>query len=360
MRFISSLTLWWLQCLPKPSKWPAFIIILLTGLFILSYSTYNLWRERISQQVRATVNLNTKVISGNTSAVKSSESILWQDPGPFHVAYPGNYTFTMDHTEACQNTIPFLILMVPMRPDDIVARDVIRKTWGNKTRIHGRLVRTLFLVGLPGGEDAARQQELLRMESRLRHDLVQSSFRDSYRNLTIKTMVMLEWLARRCPAASYVMKVDSDMFLNVPNLVKLLLDPTTPRQNYMTGLVWWHSPVLRNPSNKFFMPREVIGESEYPPYPLGMAYVMSLDLPKKILSVAPQIKPIFIEDAYLGMCLKRLNIAPTDPPDKSMFRVNPWIALSRCSLSKVIAVTTTGTQQLMTYWEENNKPEPPC
>ncbi|KAM6972416.1 LOW QUALITY PROTEIN: beta-1,3-galactosyltransferase 2-like [Aplochiton taeniatus] len=276
----------------------------------------------------------------------------------FFLKQQGNYTFIMDDTEACRNTVPFLVLMVPVRPNDLVGRDAIRRTWGNGTLIHGRLVRTLFLVGRPGEEETERQQELLRLESSFYRDLVQSSFLDSYRNLTIKTMVMLEWLAWRCPNASYVMKIDSDVFLNVPNLVRLLSDPATPRQNYMTGLVWWHSPVLRSPRNKFFLPEAVIAESEYPPYPLGMAYAMSLDLPKKILSVSSQIKPI-IEDAYLGMCLKRLS-SPTDPPDRGMFRVNPFFALSRCSLSKVIAVTTTGTRQLMTYWKEHNKPPPPC
>ncbi|XP_041641774.1 beta-1,3-galactosyltransferase 2-like [Cheilinus undulatus] len=296
------------------------------------------------------------------NSVKKSET--WEppfvDPGPYHVAYPRNYKFIMDDTRTCRHTTPFLVLMVPVAPGNTAARDTIRRTWGNEKLVLGQLVETLFIVGLPGGADAEQTQEKLEQENQQHHDLIQSDFQDSYRNLTIKTMMMLEWLSAHCVKASYVLKIDSDMLLHVQNLVKLLLDPNTPKQNYMSGLVWWHSPVLRDRSNKFYMPREVIAEPEYPPYPLGMAYVISLDLPGKILEVSPHIKPLYIEDVYLGMCLKRLGISPTDPPEKTMFVVDPVHPLSSCSLSKVIAVTTKSVSQMMSYWERSRQPDAKC
>ncbi|MEQ2186228.1 hypothetical protein GOODEAATRI_026501 [Goodea atripinnis] len=234
----------------------------------------------------------------------------WEDPGPYHVAYPRTYRFIMDDTPTCKTSHPFLILMIPVAPADVAARDTIRRTWGSEKLVLGQLVETIFIVGLPGGNNANQQQERLRQENEQYHDIIQSNFQDGYRNLTIKTMVMLEWLVRHC-----------------------------------------NTPVLRNPFNRFYMPRYVVPEPEYPPYPLGMAYIMSLDLPKKILTVSPQIKPIYIEDAYLGMCLKRLGISPTDPPDKQMFQVNPWHPLSSCDLSKVIAMTTTHISQIQMYWQ---------
>uniref|UniRef100_A0A3Q0S1D3 Hexosyltransferase n=1 Tax=Amphilophus citrinellus TaxID=61819 RepID=A0A3Q0S1D3_AMPCI len=281
----------------------------------------------------------------------SSAEQHWEDPGPYHVAYPRNYRFIMDDTPTCRTTTPFLILVVPVAPSDVEKRNIIRQAWGNEKLVLGQQVETVFILGLPRGKEARQQQEKLQQENQQHHDLIQNNFLDSYHNLTIKTMVMLEWLAAHCGEASFVMKIDSDVFLHVPNLVKLLLDPSTANQNYITGLVWWHGPVLRNPFIKFYMPRSVIAESEYPPYPLGLAYVMSLDLPGKILGVSPQVKPIYIEDAYLGMCLKRLGISPTDPPERTMFLINPTHPLSSCSLSKVIASTTTGISQMKSYWE---------
>ncbi|CAL8270563.1 unnamed protein product [Gadus morhua 'NCC'] len=66
-----------------------------------------------------------------------------------------------------------------------------------------------------------------------------------------------------------------------------------------------------------------MAKPEYPPYPLGMGYVLSLDLPGKLLQASAHIRPIYIEDVYLGMCLKHLGITPTNPPDESMFIINP-------------------------------------
>lgn len=295
--------------------------------------------------------LSSNKVVRNIPYQPASAEPRWEDPGPYHVAYPRNYKFIMDDTPTCRTTTPFLILMVPVAPGNVATRDAIRQTWGNEKLVLGQQVETVFIVGLPGGSDAKHQQEKLQQENQQYHDLIQSNFQDSYYNLTIKTMVMLEWLAAHCTKASFVLKIDSDVILNVPNLVKLLVDPSTAKQNYMTGLVWWHSPVLRNQFMKFYMPRSVIAESEYPPYPLGFAYVMSLDLPGKILGVSPQIKPIYIEDAYLGMCLKHLGVSPTDPPEETMFLVNPSHSLSSCSLSKVIASTTTSILQMNGYWE---------
>lgn len=283
----------------------------------------------------------------------------WQ-PGAHDIAYPRNYTFVIDDTPVCKSTRPFLLLVVPVAPSNRAARDAIRETWGSQKRVLGQRVETLFMLGLSGAADAGRQQEELWRESRQHRDLVQSDFLDSYRNLTIKTMMTLEWVASHCFHTSYVMKVDSDVFVQVGNLMKLLLDPSTAKENYMTGPVFWHNRVLRNPLSKFYMPRQVLPERFYPPYPLGMSYVMSMDLPAKFLKVSPQIKPVFIEDVYLGMCLQRLGLLPTDPPEKTLFLVNPWHPLSSCSLSRLIATTTKSTQQIVAYWQSSREAEAKC
>lgn len=280
-------------------------------------------------------------------------------PGPYHVAYPGNYAFVIDDVPACKETTPFLLLVVPVAPSNRASRDAIRKTWGGEKEVLGQSVETVFMLGLPRGASEAQQQEEIRRESQQYRDLIQSDFLDSYRNLTIKTMMTQEWVVAHCLGVSYVAKVDSDMFLHVENLVRLL-EPATARQDYMTGLVWWHSKVIRNPFNKFYMPSHVVPEPEYPPYPLGMFYVMSMDLPTKILGVSTQIQAVYIEDVYLGMCLKRLGIAPTDPPEDTMFQVDPRHPLSSCSLSKLVAATTQSMEQMVGYWRTSREAEAQC
>lgn len=320
----------------------AFILVTVTVMFFFIY--FN--AERQTDHRRGPVYRKSKLRPVPWEA--PSPAPHWEDPGPYHVAYPWNYKIIIDDTETCKNATPFLLLMVPVTPSNLQARSLIRRTWGREKMVLDKLVETVFVVGLSEGNGA--EQEMLKQESMQYHDLIQSNFQDSYRNLTIKTMIMLDWVTKYCSKASYILKIDSDVLLNVKNLVELLLSPNTPKQNYITGLVWWHSPVLRNPFTKFYLPRSVFPEPEFPPYPLGFAYVMSMDLPPKILNASLQIKPIFIEDAYLGMCLKRLGISPTNPPEDTMFLVDPQHLLSSCSLSKLIATTTTSVSQMNWYY----------
>ncbi|XP_026053896.1 beta-1,3-galactosyltransferase 1-like isoform X1 [Carassius auratus] len=268
-----------------------------------------------------------------------------------HVAHPSNYNFMLDEPDKCKQD-PFLVLMVPVAPHEVNARNAIRSTWGNESSVQGKAVLTLFLVGLTGGAEA---QQKLEEESRQHRDLVQSNFVDSYFNLTIKTMVIMDWLATRCPQAAYAMKVDSDMYIGLENLMSLLLSPNTPRQNYITGYLMWNRPVVRNKNSKWYVSEELYPESTYPTYLLGMAYLFSNDLPEKIVEASKEIKPFNIEDAYVGACLKHLGIAPSSPPDPSQFRAYLG-QYNREDFFRVITTILGSPQQLIDIWKDVKRP----
>lgn len=277
----------------------------------------------------------------------------------YHQAYPRNYHFIMDHTEACKSKTPFLVLMVPVAPDNVEARDAIRQTWGNKSVVQGEVVLTLFMLGSTGGSDREMVQEKLELENFQHQDLIQSDFLDTYDNLTIKTMVIMEWLATHCPTAAYAMKVDSDMFLNIDNLVIMLKKPDIPKQNYLTGLLMWNRPVVRSRDSKWYVSEEMYPETTYPTYTLGMGYVFSIDLPEKFVEASKEIKPFNIEDAYIGMCMKKLGLSLSSPPDPSQFK-SYVSGYNRCEFSKVITYILGNSEELVKYWTDLKKPEPPC
>ncbi|KAM3864659.1 beta-1,3-galactosyltransferase 2-like [Diretmus argenteus] len=291
----------------------------------------------------------------------SSNSLSWWEsfPRQYHLAYPRNYHFIMDDTVACQSSIPFLVLMVPVAPYNLAARDAIRKTWANRTLVQGEVVQTLFLLGLPGGADARQQQEKLRQENLKYRDLIQSDFMDTYLNLTIKTMVIMDWLATRCPTAAYAMKIDSDMFLNIDNLVIMLQKPGIPKLNYLTGMLMWNRPVIRDRGSKWYVPEEMYPDPLYPTYTLGMGYLFSNDLPSRFVEISKLIKPFNIEDAYIGMCMKLLGLQPSSPPNPSQFKAYNT-AYNRCEYSQIITYILGSSEQLINYWTDLKKPGPPC
>ncbi|XP_050950395.1 beta-1,3-galactosyltransferase 1-like [Labeo rohita] len=266
----------------------------------------------------------------------------------YHIDHPSNYHFMLDEPDKCSQWDPFLILMVPVAPHQLDARNAIRSTWGNESSVQGKAVLTLFMVGLTRGPEAQQQLE---EESQQHRDLVQSNFVDSYFNLTIKTMMIMDWLVTRCSQASYAMKVDSDVYINVENLMTLLLAPNTPRENYITGHLMRDRPVVRNKNSKWYVSEELYPEPKYPTYPLGMGYVFSNDLPEKIVEASKKVKGFNNEDAYMGACLKWLGIAPSSPPDPSQFRVYMG-QYKRENFLRVITTLLGSPQQLIDIWKD--------
>ncbi|NXH50422.1 B3GT5 galactosyltransferase, partial [Dicaeum eximium] len=94
---------------------------------------------------------------------------------------------------------------------------------------------------------------VLQEEDELHGDLLQQDFLDTYNNLTLKTLMGLEWVSRFCPNASYVMKADSDVFLNLEYLAGLL---RPLRTGLLMGHVYRRTGPLRNRAYKWFVPRE--------------------------------------------------------------------------------------------------------
>uniref|UniRef100_A0A3B4AZI8 Hexosyltransferase n=1 Tax=Periophthalmus magnuspinnatus TaxID=409849 RepID=A0A3B4AZI8_9GOBI len=274
----------------------------------------------------------------------------------FHQAYAPNYHFIMDNSDACKNT-PFLVLMVPVASINIDARNAIRQTWGKESQVQGERVLTLFMLGLARGLGGNGQS--LQQENDQHHDLIQSDFVDSYLNLTIKTMVIMHWLSTYCINATFAMKIDSDMFLNIDNLVDMLKKPEIPRMNYLTGMLMWNRPVVRSKNSKWYVPEEMYHEPTYPTYCLGMGYIFSNDLPMKFLEVSKTIKPFNIEDAYIGMCMKKLGLSPTAPPQPWQFQAYNH-KYERCQFSKVITYILGSSKELVEFWTDLKKTGPPC
>lgn len=275
----------------------------------------------------------------------------------YYVEYPHKYNFIINEPQLCAEERPFVVLVVPVAPRNRAHRDIIRSTWGSESKVLGKVVRRFFLLGRQTGEAAQQLQGQLLQESEEHRDVIQSDFLDSYNNLTIKTMVMLEWLDTFCSGVSYAMKVDSDIFLNLANLIRMLV--RAPRTSYLSGLVVGSAPVLRDPSSKWYLPHEVYPPPTYPRYALGLAYVLSLDLSKKLLQASKHVQALYIEDVYLGMCMEYLGLSPTDPPDWYYFHNSP-VEYSRCAYSQLVATTVSEHMDWLWIWKDFKQPATDC
>ncbi|MCI4377817.1 hypothetical protein PGIGA_G00208010 [Pangasianodon gigas] len=287
-------------------------------------------------------------VGSNRSLAKeeNAESILKVEP----------YKYVINEPDKCRKNNTFLVLLIPVEPHNSEARNAIRNTWGNESVAEG-IVR-LFLLGVknttrdPGMRD--RQQRSLMAESQQHRDMIQQDYIDSYYNLTIKTLMGMHWVSRYCPTAKYVMKADSDMFVNTEYLIQKLLKSNIPREMYFTGYLMRGYKPNRNKDSKWYMPPELYPSGSYPTFCSGTGYVFSGDMAKRIYTTSLSIRRLHLEDVYVGLCLSKLNIEPMLPPNEFLF--NHWkVSYSSCKYSQLITSHEFRPSELIKYWQHLQK-----
>lgn len=286
---------------------------------------------------------------GETSALPSPLPV--ED---YRIISPGSYRLLIDQPHACRDRSPALVLLVPVAPRDAAARRAVRSSWGST----GLDTLTLFFTGVLVGED---QGSFLQEESGHHADIIQMDFVDSYQNLTIKTLMMMNWVATHCPNASYVMKVDADIFVNVFYLLQLLR--SSPKTGFITGSVIWDGKPRRNPDSKWYLSEEQFPEDHFPPYVSGAGYVFSTDLAHKISWASRFVRSIPMEDVYVGLCLRVLGVQPVYSRSllglRNLFEIRT-LEYDRCSFARRVIVNGFKPSELQEIWRDFSRGHSSC
>lgn len=271
----------------------------------------------------------------------------------YRLISPQTYRYILNQPAACRARSPFLLLLVPVGPQEAAARETIRKTWGAPSQD----TLTLFYMGQTEIGDVSSIQD----ESRKHGDIIQMDFRDSYHNLTIKTVMMMNWVATHCPTASYVMKVDADIFVNVFYLLDWL--KSCPHQGFITGSVIRDGRPRRDSNSKWYISEEQYPEDRFPPYVSGAGYVLSADLATRISWASRFVRAIPLEDVYVGLCLHVLGVQPAYSLGllgfRNLFEVRN-LEYNRCSFSKLIIVNGFKPSQLQRAWQDFSEGRTSC
>uniref|UniRef100_A0A8C5LWR4 Hexosyltransferase n=1 Tax=Leptobrachium leishanense TaxID=445787 RepID=A0A8C5LWR4_9ANUR len=268
---------------------------------------------------------------------------------PMVPPYPYPYEFIINQEDKCSGRNPFLVVLVISRIQEVAARNTIRNTWGNASNYDSADIVIVFLVGLSPIKSHEAQQTL-EEEGMSFKDIIQQNFLDTYQNLTLKTVMGMEWVAKFCTSASYVMKIDSDVFLNVEYLVHQILRPDLPvRHNYFLGQVYIGARPQRDKMDKWYVPLDVYPNETYPPYCDGSGYVFSADMAKKIYDIAQVVRLITFEDVSVGLCLKELHIVPKEYPGDAYRRLEQY---NRCTIKTRVGVHMEGNYNFTKMWRE--------
>ena len=215
-------------------------------------------------------------------------------------------------TSVCPPNSLLLLILVSTNVGNFDRRQLIRKTWGADFSIETKW-KTVFLLGKNNND---KEMINATKESRAYGDIVQGDYQEHFWNMSYKVAMGFEWAVKYCNFY-YLLKADDDVFVNTLGLMNFLTKYTIPMRRLYTGNIMVGSVVLRN--GRYAVSPEEYNETIYKPYCSGGGYILSRDVVEKFLSYFDVLKPLKIDDAYMGILANRAGVKVTHNKEFRMY-----------------------------------------
>lgn len=179
----------------------------------------------------------------------------------------------LKNTCVCKNVSLLAIIVVSSSPYNYNKRQAIRNTWGQD----GDFYKFVFLFG---ETDDVIYEEVIKVEYEKFKDIVQGNFLDTYKNLTYKHVMGLQWATQYCSNVKFVLKIDDDVFVNVEEL-KVLLEKLSSNvdKELIACKLNDELTVKRNKYSKWYVSRDEYQGDKYSQYCSGkMTFVLELKI----------------------------------------------------------------------------------
>ena len=224
---------------------------------------------------------------------------------------PHNYKYIINNENKCSGKNISVMFMIISAPENEKIRQLARDTWISITSYAGLTISHVFLLG--NRPDSPNDQ--IRKENDLYHDIVQEDFIDSYRNLTVKSIMALKWATTYCKNAKLIFKMDDDTLVNTFLLLKLLKE----KQFLKSKSILCNSPryvaddlipvrdLKKKRNNKWILTRDEYPENCFPTYCAGSGYAMNQQIASKLYQAALNTRMLTIEDVYVTGILPALS-----------------------------------------------------
>jgi len=221
---------------------------------------------------------------------------------------PHPFNFVINPSSVCSSDI-FLLIYVHSAPGHFKQRMAIRETWGNVGNFPDIVVKVVFLLGIIPTDEGRSVQEALLLEADAYGDIVQEDFVDSYRNLTYKGIMGLKWVSTYCRHATFLLKSDDDIFINIFSLVthlqRLSSQRNKPVSELLLCLVWYRMKVMRDPRSKWYLSPKEFPSDVFPTYCSGSAFIMTPDVASAMFNASFQVPFFWVDDFYVTGLLAR-------------------------------------------------------
>nr|XP_040142763.1 beta-1,3-galactosyltransferase 9 [Ictidomys tridecemlineatus] len=283
--------------------------------------------------------VDMKVLEIKEKARKLNMEPLRSNPSKYYV---------LSQSDICKGKNIFLLSLIFSSPGNGTRRELIRKTWGNVSSVQGHPILTLFALGMPVTVTTQREID---KESHKNNDIIEGIFLDSFENQTLKIITMTQWAVTFCSNALFILKVDEEMFVNLPSLVDYLLNLKEHLENIYVGKVVHQDTPNRDPGSQNFVPLSEYSQKYYPDYCSSEAFVMSQDVARMIYVVFKEVPIMVPADVFVGICAKIVGLIPIH---SSRFSGKGHIRYNRCCYKFIFTSSDTKDAEISLAWMEIN------
>ncbi|KAL0268796.1 UNVERIFIED_CONTAM: hypothetical protein PYX00_010611 [Menopon gallinae] len=238
--------------------------------------------------------------------------------------------FTLPNIELCPDFGRWLqvVIVITSAPKHAEARSAIRQTWG-----HYQLRKDVAIAFIVGRSPDVKES-VIREENDLYGDIILANFVDSYNNLTLKTVSILEWVDNYCGQAKFVLKTDDDMFINIPKLLQFIGNHLKDKRKIFGKLAKKWKPI-RKKTSKYYVSVKQYRNSLFPDFTTGPAYLMTSDVIHDLYMTALEKTYLKLEDVYTtGIVAQEEKIQRVHVNEF----FNRRITLSPCNVQKGISI----------------------
>lgn len=134
--------------------------------------------------------------------------------------------------------IPSFVIIIHSNPYQEDYRNSMRSTWSQSDP------RALVYFAL-GAVNTTKKQIEIENENKIYNDIIQGNFYDSYRNLTYKHTMVLKWFKYNANGIKYLVKLDDDVYANVPGISKYLSELPEENELFLAAPVINPHPMVR-------------------------------------------------------------------------------------------------------------------
>ncbi|ERL86254.1 hypothetical protein D910_03664 [Dendroctonus ponderosae] len=253
------------------------------------YERIFLWVVLFQIAVTATVYL----ISTKTRKYRPVKPAQLYPSGETRLLDFTDFHYTINKPTKCGSANLLLLVLVSSAPENTEYRNAIRQSWGR----NNKEIKLLFTLGKT---DDIKQTSLDNEDAKY-GDIIQGNFIDSYKNLTYKSVMALNYAVNNCPQAKFIMKCDDDVFVNM-SLLKEFLKAHTHANSTLFCNVNENMLPVRDPNStygKWYVSQEDWPEEIYPNYCSGWYTILTYDAALFLYAKAQTTKFFWIDDVFL-------------------------------------------------------------